>query len=35
MTFTNNHAGPEMVEIDQVRGGRWVPVTKPMTGLVK
>lgn len=35
MTFTNNHAGPEMVEIDQVKGGRWVPVTKPMTGLVK
>lgn len=35
MTFTNNHAGPEMVEIDQVKGGRWVSVTKPMTGLVK
>ena len=35
MTFTNNHASPEMVEIDQVKGGRWVPVTKPMTGLVK
>ena len=35
MTFTNNHAGPEMVEIDQVKGGRWVPVTMPLTGLVK
>ncbi len=35
MSFTNNHAGPEMVEIDEVKGGRWVAVTKPMTGLVK
>lgn len=34
-TFKNNHIDPEMVEIDQIKGGRWVPVTKPMTGLVK
>ena len=35
MSFTNNHAGPEMVEIDQVKGGRWVSLTKPMTGVIK
>ena len=35
MSFSGNHAGPEMVEIDQVMGGRWVSVTKPMTGVVK
>ena len=35
MSFTGNHAGPEMVEIDQVKGGRWVAVAKPMTGLIK
>ena len=35
MSFSGNHAGPEMVEIDQVKGGRWVSVTKPMTGVVK
>ncbi|MBL8382889.1 MAG: ABC transporter substrate-binding protein [Burkholderiales bacterium] len=35
MTFTGNHAGPEMVEIDQVKGGRWVPITKPMAGVIK
>ncbi len=35
MSFTGNHAGPEMVEIDQVKGGRWVSVTQPMTGVIK
>ena len=35
MSFTSNHAGPEMVEIDQVKGGRWVSLTKPMTGVIK
>jgi ABC-type branched-subunit amino acid transport system substrate-binding protein len=35
MMFTNNHAGPELVSIDQVKGGRWVPVTKPMSGIIK
>ena len=35
MSFTGNHAGPEMVEIDQVKGGRWVSLTKPMTGVIK
>ena len=35
MSFTGNHAGPEMVEIDQVKGGRWVSLTQPMTGVIK
>ena len=35
LSFTGNHAGPEMVEIDQVKGGRWVAASKPMTGLIK
>ncbi|MFN0163759.1 MAG: ABC transporter substrate-binding protein [Burkholderiales bacterium] len=35
MTFTNNHAGPELIEIDQVKGGRWVPVSKPISGIIK
>lgn len=35
MTFTNNHAGPELIEIDQVKGGRWVSISKPMSGIIK
>ena len=35
LNFINNHAGPERVAIDQVKNGRWVPLTGPMTGLVK
>lgn len=29
-TFSGNHQGPEFVEIDQVKGGAWTPLTKPM-----
>ncbi|MBL8380123.1 MAG: ABC transporter substrate-binding protein [Burkholderiales bacterium] len=35
MMFTNNHAGPELIEIDQVKGGRWVSISKPMSGIIK
>jgi carotenoid cleavage dioxygenase-like enzyme len=27
--FTNNHVGPEMVSIDQIKGGKWVQVAAP------
>lgn len=33
--FQRNHAMPESVSIDQVRGGRWVQIAKPFTGLVR
>ena len=33
--FTGNHAGPEVVEIDQLKGGRWVPVSPQMTEMVR
>jgi ABC-type branched-subunit amino acid transport system substrate-binding protein len=29
-TFKGNHQGPEFVEIDQVKGGAWISLTKPM-----
>ena len=29
-TFKGNHFDPEFVEIDQVKGGAWVSLTKPM-----
>ena len=29
-TFKGNHFDPEYVEIDQVKGGAWTPLTKPM-----
>ena len=29
-TFKGNHQGPEFVEIDQVKGGAWTSLTKPM-----
>ena len=35
LSFTGNHVGPEMVEIDQVKNGRWVTLTKPMSGVIK
>lgn len=28
-SFTNNHVGPELVSIDQIRGGKWVQVASP------
>lgn len=28
LTFENNHAMPELVSIDQIQGGRWVPLTE-------
>jgi len=34
-TFKNNHIDPELVEIDQVKGGRWVSIAPPMSGLIK
>lgn len=33
--FRGNHADPEVVEIDQLRNGRWVPVSSQMTEVVK
>jgi ABC-type branched-subunit amino acid transport system substrate-binding protein len=40
MTYTrqswvNNHAMPELVSIDQVRGGRWAQIAPPVAGIVK
>ena len=29
-TFKGNHQGPEFVEVDQVKGGAWTALTKPM-----
>jgi len=29
-TFKGNHQGPEFVEIDQIKGGAWTSLTKPM-----
>ena len=29
-TFKGNHQGPEFVEIDQVKGGAWTSLTKPL-----
>ena len=29
-TFKGNHQGPEFVEVDQVKGGAWTSLTKPM-----
>lgn len=29
-TFKGNHQGPEYVEVDQVKGGAWTSLTKPM-----
>jgi ABC-type branched-subunit amino acid transport system substrate-binding protein len=34
-SFVNNHVSPEMASIDQVKGGRWVQVAPPATGLVR
>lgn len=33
--WANNHVTPELVSIDQVRGGRWVQVTAPTGGNAK
>lgn len=29
--FKGNHADPEVVEIDQIKTGRWVPVSQQIT----
>jgi ABC-type branched-subunit amino acid transport system substrate-binding protein len=29
-TFKGNHQGPEFVQVDQVKGGAWTSLTKPM-----
>jgi len=28
-TFTNNHVGPELASIDQIKGGKWVQIAAP------
>lgn len=33
--FKGNHADPEVVEIDQIKNGRWVSVSQQMTEVVK
>jgi len=33
--FTGNHIDPEVVEIDQVKGGRWTTVSPQVTEIVK
>lgn len=35
VTFVNNHMEPERIEIDQVKNGRWVEMTKPFSGIVR
>lgn len=35
LSFVGNHVGPEFVSIDQIKGGKWVQIVPPMTGLVK
>ena len=29
-SFSGNHFGPEYVEIDQIKGGAWTSLTKPL-----
>ncbi len=33
--WANNHVTPELVSIDQLRGGRWVQIAAPVAGIVK
>jgi hypothetical protein len=28
-TFANNHVGPELASIDQIKGGKWVQIAAP------
>ena len=32
LSFKNNHAMPELVSIDQAKGGRWVQIAQPTDG---
>lgn len=34
-SWANNHVTPELVSIDQVRGGRWVQIVQPVSGIIK
>lgn len=34
-TFKANHVNPELVSIDQVKGGKWTKVSEPMSGIIK
>lgn len=34
-SWANNHVTPELVSIDQVKGGRWVQIAAPVGGIVK
>ena len=34
-TMVNNHVEPQMASIDQIKGGRWVPVSQPRGTLEK
>ena len=35
LSFQNNHLAPEVVEIDQLKGGRWVSASPQMTEMMK
>lgn len=35
LRFAGNHVAPELVSIDQVKGGRWVQIAPMMSGIVK
>jgi ABC-type branched-subunit amino acid transport system substrate-binding protein len=35
VSFQGNHIGPEVVEIDQLKGGRWTAVSPQMTEMVR
>jgi branched-chain amino acid transport system substrate-binding protein len=35
LSFTGNHVAPEVVQIDQLKGGRWTNVSPLMTEIVK
>ncbi len=34
-SFKANHVNPELVSIDQVKGGKWTKVSDPMSGIIK
>jgi len=35
VSFKDNHLVPELIEIEQIKNGRWVALTNPFTGIVK
>lgn len=35
LNFRANHINPELVSIDQVKGGKWTKVSDPMSGIIK